>query len=128
MGIGQLVSILQQETDSSEELHIHDKIRINAIKWQGSWWAIGKVHDFEQEDLESWISSGKAMKLKTVHFQTFPSFDMSSGRDKDTLVFDPHHGDTGALRVDWHDREEQVVCTQQTHHQMGNEAMFTCSK
>ena len=88
MSIGQLAHILNQEMESSE-LHIHETIRLNAIKFDGSWWAINQIEHFEASKFDVLVGTGKATQMTFQHFRRFPNFDMESGHDKDSLLYDP---------------------------------------
>ena len=124
MSIGQLALVLGQERVSSE-FHIHETIRLNALKFHGSWWAINKIEHFKMSDLDVLVGTGKAIPLTFQHFRKFPNFDMKTGRDMDSLLYDPHQVENDGLKVAWHNHEKSAICTQQVFHQMGKKSHTT---
>ena len=89
----------------------HHKVRLNAIKYNGHWWAI---HQFQQINLERIIHfcneiAGHAIKLGAPDFDLFPSFDFENeGHDYSTLVYNPQEN---SIELVSHKHKYNIVCT-----------------
>lgn len=89
----------------------HNKIRLNAIKHNGTWWAIHQFRYFKTEKIEQYCNafSGKATQLGDNDFALFPNFDHANeGHDYSTLAYSPH---TDNIELVSHKSRYRIVCT-----------------
>jgi hypothetical protein len=107
---------------SNASRHFHDKIRLNAIKFDGEWWAIHKLPKggFKTKDIkqiESLKIDEHLLQLTQLEYEIFDNeFDQSQGRDKSTLIFNPKKN---RLEVESPWDRFNVVCSHKAERKIG---------
>ena len=104
------------------------RIRLNAIKFNGLWWAVHRFHDFEMEDIKSYCYnfSTKAIQLSKQDFALFPNWDFQDeGHDLSTLAYNPHKDD---LELVSHKSKLRTICTHKKENKIGKKSTHFVSK
>jgi hypothetical protein len=106
--------------------HFHKKIRLNAIKYKGSWWAIHNLprrgfHIIDGDIFNSviWLEGGveKILKITQKEFEFIgEGFNSSRGHDRDTLLYNPWKN---RIEIEHHWKRHKIVCSHKRESRIG---------
>ena len=102
----------------------HHKVRLNAFKYNGHWWAIHQFQQFKLDRIQNYCNefANKAIKLGTPDFALFPNFDFENqGRDYSTLVYNPQED---SIELVSHKHKYNIVCTHKRMEKSGTVPLF----